>query len=213
MTDQIAEPDQGIPDQMSLADQELMQAVDSLQVLEIPPAESPVTVSEDIGERPDKGDISKSGPPKLDEWQDFFGRILIKVATDLYMDVMLRGIDESELSPSELAQLALTSQDRRTIAKPFAELAHKSKFARKHGREIISSADAVESAMILAKWGRRVSRIGAKHRPAKTPKNQHRHQERMGRTSSNGDFGSGGPLTGTISPPDEAVIIDGYSGN
>jgi hypothetical protein len=205
------------------AEQGLAEALQSIQV------ESPGTVSdevlpytdygtypEDPVEVPNKDADAKAGPPKLGEWQDFFSRIVIKYGTNWYMDMMLRDIDPALLKPSDLAALSLSADDRKKIARPFAELATKSAVAKKYGRTIVSSADSVESAMILAKWARTVSRIGKKYRPAKQPKavrtQQHQHSQQVvpsqnGHGSANGNLGSG-----TV-PVGNPIVIDGFAGN
>lgn len=161
---------------------------------------------------PDGDNDAKTGPPKVGEWQDFFSRIVIKYGTDMYMNMMLRDIDPAVLEPSDLVQLALSADDRKAIARPFAEFANKSKAARKHGRMIVSSADSVESVMILLKWGRSVSRIGRKHRAPKhrnkPPAQQHQHQHV---TSQNGANGNGNIGPGSL--PADPFIVEGFAGN
>lgn len=197
-------------------DQGLAEAIQSIQV------ESPVIGSEESSPEyaysqeealavPGKDADAKAGPPKLSEWQDFFSRIIIKYGTNWYMDMMLRDIDPSVLSPSDLAALTISREDRNRIARPFAELANKSGLARKHGRMIVSSADSVESAMILMKWTRTVSRIGKKYRPQKPKPARQQHQHvspsQNGNGNANGNLGSG-----TV-PVGNTIVIDGFSGN
>lgn len=204
------------------AEAAMTEAVQSIQIA------VPDTVSEDVADNavdytpddiPDKDPEAKSGPPKLSEWQDFFSRIVIKYGTDWYMNTMLRDIDPSVLQPSDLVQMHLSPDDRRKIARPFAELANKSKVAKKYGRTIVSSADSVESAMILMKWARTVSRIQKKYRVPKTPKpglmTRHQHTgtapeptmtaEQRSRTVNNGNIGP--------SPVPSGINFDGFAGN
>jgi hypothetical protein len=112
-----------------------------------------------------KDDKPHAGPPRLDEWQDFFSRILIKGLTDRYIDRLFRDVDENALTPRELSRINLTFEEREQIALPFSELANKIGFTRKHGRVIIASAGAAESALTLSLWYSRVNRIAARYRP------------------------------------------------
>lgn len=114
-------------------------------------------------EPPDKADKPKAGPPKLDDWQDFFSRIIIRSATDWYVNYAFRGIDEDELSEREIQRIALNREERDRIARPFSELANKTPFMRKHGRSIIALADSWDSIIALGTWYSRVSRIARKH--------------------------------------------------
>lgn len=112
---------------------------------------------------PDKSDKPKAGPPKLDDWQDFFSRIIIRSATDWYVNFAFRGIDEDELSDREVNRISLSKEERDRIARPFSELANKSAFTRKHGRTIIAFTDSWDSLVALGTWYSRVSRIARKH--------------------------------------------------
>ena len=160
---------------------------------------------------------ARSGPPKIGDWQSFFSRIVIRYGTDIYMNFMLRDIDETTFTPAELAQLAISAEERNVIARPFAELANKSKWARKNGRMIVSSADSVETAMILMKWARNVNRIGNRHRPPKPKRGrpaiiprQHSHTPQTGATQN-----GAGQVNGNIGPssPQAAVVFEGFAGN
>lgn len=113
----------------------------------------------------------KSGPPNLDEWQDFFSRIAIRFACDWYITFAFRGIDEDIVSERDLKRLRLTPEERQEIARPFAEFANKSKLLRKHGRTIVATADSFESMVTLGMWFSRVNRIANKYRPQKERKN------------------------------------------
>jgi hypothetical protein len=213
--------------EQELQDQDLLAALETA-VLAVPPATdsdataepeslaawsapSPVVESSYRDDIPDGDNDAKTGPPKVAEWQDFFSRIIIRYGTDFYMNMMLRDIDPELLSPADLVQLKLTSDDRKSIARPFAEFANKSKWARKNGRMIVSSADSVESAMILMKWARTVSRIGRKYRKPREktrkpllPQHQHQTASQNG-AHVNGNLGPGAPA--------EPVIIAEFSGN
>lgn len=133
---------------------------------------------------------AKAGPPSLDEWTRFFSRVVLRVVTEWYLNIAFRGIDEETLSERELDRLALTDDERQTIAVPFAELSHKSKFMRKHGRTIVASGDALNAAIVLGAWFSRVNRIAARHRP-KQPKSQVR---------INGSSGQGTPEASAEAP-------------
>lgn len=156
---------------------------------------------------------ARTGPPKVGEWQTFFSRIVIKYGTDLYMNMMLRDIEPDELTPAEIAQLGLSSDERKAIARPFAEFANKSKLARKHGRMIVSSADSVESAMILMRWGRTVSRIGRKHRKPKVRPVRGQHQHVNPFATQNGSAPVNGNLGSSPLPSESFVVVEGFAGN
>lgn len=120
------------------------------------------------GQNPRSGSGSreaKSGPPALDEWTKFFGNVLLRIGTEFYINMAFRGIDEDVLSEREVERLALSEDERDMIAVPFAELANKSKFMRKHGRTIVASGDAFNALVVLGAWASRVNRIAAKYRP------------------------------------------------
>lgn len=121
------------------------------------------TVVED--EPKPKKDKAKAGPPRLEEWEDFFGRVLIKGITTRYVDYVFRDVDEELLTENELRRLHLSLDERQQIARPFAELSNKTDWMRKHGRLIIASSDAVESLFVLSLWFSRVNRIAAKYHP------------------------------------------------
>ena len=112
---------------------------------------------------------AKAGPPTLDEWQNFFSRVVLRLVTEWYLSYAFRGVDEDTLTDKELDRLAMTDDERQLISVPIAELSHKSKIMRKHGRMIVASGDALNSLVVMAAWASRVNRIAAKHRP-KQPK-------------------------------------------
>lgn len=112
---------------------------------------------------------AKTGPPSLDEWTGFFGRVVLRVATEYYISFAFRGIDEELLTEHELDRLAMSDDERQLIAVPLAEISNKSKFMRKHGRMIVASGDAFNAMVVFGMWMARVNRIAAKYRP-KQPK-------------------------------------------
>lgn len=128
---------------------------------------------------------AKAGPPSLDEWQNFFSRVVLRLVTEWYINYAFRGIDEDTLSDKELDRLAMTDDERQMIAVPFAELSHKSKLMRKYGRTIVASGDAINSLVVLAAWASRVNRIASKHRP----------KVQKSRTVINGSSGQSTPTT------------------
>lgn len=107
----------------------------------------------------------KSGPPSLDEWANFFGKIVLRVACQWYISYAFRGIDEDAISERDVERLVMTDDERRLIATPLAELSHKSKFMRKHGRMIVASGDAFNAMVVLGAYMSRVNRIAAKYKP------------------------------------------------
>lgn len=108
---------------------------------------------------------ASSKPPSLDEWQNFFGKVVLKIACDWYLSFAFRGVDEDLLSDREIERLAMTDDERKLIATPVAELSNKSKFMRKHGRAIVASGDAFQAFVVLGAWMSRVNRIAAKYKP------------------------------------------------
>src|SRR6516225_938566 len=112
---------------------------------------------------------AKPGIPSLDEWMDFFSRIVIRVACDWYIEWAFRGIDENRLSDREISRLQLSDEERQRIAVPFAELSHKSKFMRKHGRTIVASGGMFVAIIALGTWTSRVNRIARKYKTPTIP--------------------------------------------
>lgn len=108
---------------------------------------------------------AKSGPPSLDEWANFFGKIVLRVACQWYVSYAFRGIDEDTISERDIERLIMTDDERKLIATPLAELSHKSKFMRKHGRMIVASGDAFNAMVVLGAYMSRVNRIAAKYKP------------------------------------------------
>jgi hypothetical protein len=153
-------------------------AIDNAIRVEVPESASePKSVHETLGfgrrrqsRRNKKGD-PKSTAPDVDEWLDFFSRIVIRFLTEWYADYMFRGIDEDRITDADAAKLVLTEEERDTIGRPFAEFANKNPFLKKHGRQIVAFSDSFESAVILGRFFMRVNRIAAKYKPEK-PKAQ-----------------------------------------
>lgn len=121
-------------------------------------------------ESPDrvKKEAPKSGPPTLEEWQDFIGRIVLRTMTDLFLSMALRDF-EDELTEREREMIRLTKEDLNEMSAPLASLAHKSKFAKKRGRALIAAADSSEAVVALVIWMRRVNKIASKHRKMRQP--------------------------------------------
>lgn len=129
---------------------------------------------------------AKTGPPNLDEWVGFFSRVVLRVSTEWYISWAFRGVDEDQLSDREVERLAMTDEERQTIAVPFAEISNKSKFMRKHGRMIVASGDAFNALVVLGAWASRVNRIAGKHKPKQPVKG----------VTLNGSSGQGTPNPG-----------------
>jgi hypothetical protein len=109
---------------------------------------------------------AKPGIPALDEWMDFFSRIVLRVACDWYIEWAFRGVDEQVLTDREIQRIQMSDEERKRIAVPFAELSHKSKLMRRHGRTIIASGGVFDAIVAIGTWTSRVNRIAHKH---KTP--------------------------------------------
>lgn len=132
---------------------------------------------------------ASSRPPSLDEWVKFFNNVVLKSAASWYIDYAFRGIDEDMLSEREVDRIALSDDERKMIAVPFAELSNKSKIMRKHGRVIVSSGDAIQATIVLGAWARRVNRIAAKYRKQPVKVND----MRVNGSNHNGSSGQGSP--------------------
>jgi len=160
-------------------------------------------------EEPEKGREPKTGPPSLDEWQKFFGRIVLKTACNFYIDYAFRGIDEDSLSDREIARLAMTDDERKLVSTPLAELSNKSKFMRKHGRTIVASGDAFQAFVILGAWMSRVNRIASKHRPVVRKENAN-GSSRQSAQAPNGAAYTEGTTGGSV--PSGYPVYRGSSG-
>lgn len=106
---------------------------------------------------------AKAGAPSLDEWQDFFGRFVLKLLVDAYLYMVLGDLWE-ELTPAEADRIKLSPEDMKEIAAPLAEMSNKSSYMKKHGRTIIAAAESYESILTLLLWMNRVNRIARKHK-------------------------------------------------
>ena len=160
----------------------------------------------DKPERKTKNDTPKSGPPTLDEWQDFIGRFVLRGITEAYLNVALADFYD-ELTPREVESIRLTKDDLKEMSAPLASLAHKSKFMRTRGRSIIASADSGEAVIALLIWMRRVNRIAKRYRKAHAP--QPRNIPGVIMEDPNGNYGQDvrqGPDEG---PPSFGVFNPG----
>jgi hypothetical protein len=108
---------------------------------------------------------AKAGVPSITEWEDFFSRILLRVACDWYIQQAFSGVDENLLTDREIQRIQLSDDEKRRIAVPFAELSHKSKVMRKYGRTIIASGGAFDAIITIGTWTSRVNRIARKYKP------------------------------------------------
>lgn len=116
-------------------------------------------------DRPEPGNDEASGKiPSVDEWKRFTSNVVLRVLTDWYIEWAFRGIDEDLISDREAGRIKLAEDERNRIARPFAEVAYKAKFTRKHGRMIIASGDTLDAFLQMGIWYSRVSRIAAKYR-------------------------------------------------
>jgi len=132
----------------------------------------------------------KAGPPSLDEWSNFFSRVVLRVGTEFYITMAFRGVDEDALSERDVERLAMTDEERSLIAVPFAELSHKSKLMRRHGRMIVASGDALNAVVVLGMWASRVQRIAAKYKP-KQPRSKVTLNGSSGQSTPNAVFPEG----------------------
>jgi len=118
-------------------------------------------------EEPPPAREAKANIPTIDEWQDFWSRIALRVACDYYIDLAFRGVDETVISDRDIERIRLRDDERKRIATPLAELSHKSKVMRKYGRTIIASGGAFDAIVTLGQWTSRVNRVARKYRPVK----------------------------------------------
>lgn len=107
---------------------------------------------------------AKGGIPNIDEWLHFFANVLIRLATNYYIDLAFRGVDEELLTIREVESITLDQEQRERIARPFAEFALKNKFTRKHGRSIIAMGDSIDAVVQLGMWFSNVNRLAKKYR-------------------------------------------------
>jgi hypothetical protein len=164
-------------------------------------------------ERPVSTGKIKTGPPDVDEWLDFFSRIVLKVGMGSYVDFVFRDVDEDKISSADLAKMKVSKEERNAIATPLAQYATKDPTMRKHGRRVVALTDSIESLMTLGIWMRRVNRIAKKYKPVKANKpvrasathirEEAIPRERVGeaRTNGNGIQGAGrGFVSGEFGP-------------
>lgn len=108
---------------------------------------------------------AKATIPSIDEWQDFFARIVLRVACDWYINWAFRGVDEDSITDRELDRLQMTDEERSRISVPLAEISHKSKIMRRHGRAIVASGGLFDALVALGTWTSRVNRVARRHKP------------------------------------------------
>lgn len=145
-------------------------------------------------------DKPKAGAPTLDEYQSFFSRVVIKTLTSFYVEMAMRDIDGDMLSDREIDQLEMGKEERDRLALPFAEFSNKSKFMRKHGRMVVSSADSIDALITLGIWARQVNKIAAKHRPV-TAVNERANRGKRSRTDTGTPDAASANGTGVITEP------------
>jgi len=138
-----------------------------------------------------KKDLSESGTgiPKVAEWEDFIGRILLRTLLNGYSAMILK---DYPLTDRERDDIFLSNEDLKDMAVPFATFANQNKFLRKNGRQIIAFSDSAEALLAMAIWLRRVNRIGKKYRPkharpvVPSVDPNHRQETEQNGSSSNG---------------------------
>jgi hypothetical protein len=148
----------------------------------------------------------KSGPPNVAEWQDFFGRLVLRTLTNTYVTLM---VGDLNLTQREYDSIKLTKEDLEDMSAPMAEVATKSKLGQKHGRKLMGMADSWEALAALVVWGARVRRIARKHKRLNPRPNTpvvgtviNREDDLSGNSGP-----SGSPWTGTGGPDDGGFHI------
>jgi hypothetical protein len=134
-------------------------------------------------------DKPKAGPPTLDEWQDFFARVVFLTLAEWYVSWCFRGVDEGIVSDEDLKRCTLDREERKAIALPLSELANKSSVARKHGRQLIAFFESAEAFILIGMWMSKVHRVARKYKPQRGKPNV-----RMGQDE--GTPNGGGPVHG-----------------
>lgn len=134
---------------------------------------------------------AKPGIPSLDEWLDFFSRIVLRVMCDWYIEWAFRGVDENILTDREVDRIQMSDAERQRISVPLAELSHKSKFMRRHGRTIVASGGAFDAIVALGTWTRRVNRISRRHKPRTVQGKIVHERTRSGQPASDGAANAG----------------------
>jgi hypothetical protein len=151
-------------------------------------------------------DKPKAGPPTLDEWQDFFARVVFLTLAEWYVQWCFRGVPEDIVSDEDLQRCILTKEERKAIALPLSELANKSSTARRHGRQVIAFFETAESFILIGMWAAKVHRIAGKYRPKREkPAKAVKPHERV--HTDEADSGRGG--TGGVVYPDVQVFNPG----
>ena len=141
---------------------------------EPPPDETPLV------NPPDKLDpAAKAGPPSLEEWQRFIGRVVLKLLTQGYLYLVLGDL-EADLTPRERELIRLSPEDLMEMAAPFASFANKNKTLRKNGRQILAATESYEALIVMVLWMRRVQRIANKHKKARDQQYQQENQQGPG---------------------------------
>ena len=149
---------------------------------------------------------AKASIPSIDEWMDFFSRIVLRVACDWYIEWAFRGVDENLLTDREIDRVQMSEEERKRIATPFAEFSHKSKFMRKHGRTIVASGGMFDAIVAIGTWTNRVNRIAKRHKP-QTVQGRVIPNERTRQSEPRPDgAGNAGANGGTV--PDGITIIN-----
>ena len=151
-------------------------------------------------ELPDERD-PKAGPPNLGEWNRFFSKFVIRLAEDFFISVAFRGIDEDDVSATDLAKLHLSDQEKTAIATPLSELANRNKFMRKHGRQIVAVAGSMDAFIIFGMWVSRVNRIARKYKKRQATAVRRPTEAEMNDNGSSGQTetsGVSGPVEGTL---------------
>jgi hypothetical protein len=120
-----------------------------------------------FAEKPEQGPKPKAGPPTLDEWQDFFARVVFLTLAEWYVSWAFRGIPEEVISDEDLQRCVLSREERQVIAQPLSELANKSSIARKHGRQVIAFFESAEAFILIGMWMAKVHRVASKYKPKK----------------------------------------------
>lgn len=133
-----------------------------------------------------KPDRARAGPPTLDEWQDFFSRIVLLTLAEWYVSFAFRGVPDDLVSDEDLARCQLSKEDRQAISIPFAEFANKSEIARKRGRQVIALMESMEAVLILGLYMNRVNKIARKYRPQKAKRGRNVDQGQVPPTANGG---------------------------
>jgi hypothetical protein len=112
----------------------------------------------------------KIKPPDFSEWHDFGANFAFKWLCRGYVGYVFRGIDkERVLNSAELRALEPNEEMLSSATKPFAHMADRSKFMKKHGRAIIDSADGLEALIAVGMYANTVRRIARIHENDRAP--------------------------------------------